>query len=204
MDPFTFTPAQIDAIRAPLLKHGFARLDIAHFIEWAGYSVAAWQAAWPLVDAAKGKADLARLKKISRLATDLHYEMNTLDNAWLQPVAARLNLPDELSGRSGAHRLSNLISDLRGALDRELLDYSEEYGHNGRGNARKADLASRLAWDFSNAFDSAPTTTLSGPFMAAMAAIADAVGEPIGKATLASAVRGWRNQHKILYNPQDL
>lgn len=204
MAAFAFTEAQTVAIRAPLLDAGLAAGAVGNFLEWSAYTVAAWQGAWPLVDPDKGKANYERLKKLHKTIKTLRYDLNTLDMDWLKPIMADIEWPADLDVGKRSERLALFIYNLEKHFEAAVDHYSLEWGVNGRGNSRKVDLVNRLAWDYHRAFLSKPTTTPSSPFMAAAQAIGDAVGETIGKDTVASAVRAWRNAHTVLHNPQDL
>lgn len=203
MNAFAFTPAQADDIRSPLQKT-FGQAAVGRFIKEAEATVDAWQFDWPLVDPDKSKAQLDRLKKLHKTLQALRYDLNTLDQDWLVPVLVDIEWLPDLDVGKRSERLALFICDLEKHFGAAVDLYSLEWGVNGRGNARKADLVERLAWAYFHEFHTKPTTTPASPFMAAAQAIGEAVGETIGKDTVANAVRAWRNAHTVLHNPQDL
>lgn len=215
MAAVTFTPAQADAIRAPLLKSRLPPSAIEHFLEVAAIEAGDWRERWPPLEADQLRDGKRRLDDLRRHLDGLHYQLNTLDTAWKIPLWLRvqdradsevqaelLARPAQEGMQAGWHRtgrmVERLINDLRAAVA-EQLDAIE--AHNGRNNARKADLAERLAWTFHGAFGKAPATTPDGAFMGAGAAVAEALNETIGKDALAAGIKAWRDYRAFWFGP---
>lgn len=205
---FAFTPAQADAIRAPLGAR-FPPAAIKDFLEVVAVEVADWLLRWPPLDAVQLREGKRRLDNLRRHLDGLHFTLNTLDGAWKIPLwlrlqdraspeaqAALLARPEQEGMQAGWHRTGRmmelLIEDLRRSVAEQLVDIDD---HNGRNNARKVDLVERLAWSFAGVFGKDPTTTLDGAFMGIVAAVGDAVDLRVGKDAVATGIAAYRH-HK--------
>ena len=209
MNPtFIFTPAHRDAIAAPSRQRGYPDPAIVEFLDIAAGHVADWQERWPPLDAEQLRAGKRRLDNIAKHLRELHYELNTIDTHWKIPLWAQLD--EHLTGhpvlndlaskktsmqaawRDTGNRLELHLEAFRRIVEEHVDNYSLDYGRNGRNNAGKVDLLLNLAWAFHHCFATAPTTTKTGPFVAAAAAIGDAIDLPIGEDAIGSAVAAWR------------
>lgn len=199
-DPFQFTAEQVAAISPALRRRKFPDHAIAEFVAVAASEIEDWRQRWPPVDAERLAEGRRRLKNLADHLDALRFELNTVDTAWKIPLWSRLSERTDLLARPASEstqaawkrtgqQVELMIEEMRRAVaaQRDAINT-----RNGRDNARRVDLVERLAWTFHGCFNKMPTTTPDGPFMEAVEAIGDALGERIGKDAVASGIAEWR------------
>ena len=202
MSDFKFTGGQVANLAAPLRLSRFSEADIKEFIAVAAIEIGEWRQRLPVVDA-KALADGRRhMKRIEQHAAGLRYELAALHWLWREPLLCDVDvlfkpLP-ECTVRPAD--LDLLLDALLGAAGNQV-DLGAK--HNSRDTGRKVMLLKALAETFNGCFGKMPTTTPGGAFMEAVAAIGDAIGEPLGRDAVASGIKAFRKEREFFYGPDE-
>lgn len=190
---FQFTAKQIDAIRAPLAKR-FGLADVDKFIAVAEHEIDEWRGVWPGLDAKQLRPSRHHLGQLAKHLDGLRHELAALHPYVKAPLWRELGGSTPGEWRRKGAEFENAVTVMRMAVRRDM-DSSKE--SNGRHNVSKRELVERLAWAYYGALGALPTVTPDGQFMEAVSAIADAIGEQIGKHTIAKALKAWRAEREF-------
>ena len=208
MTDFQFTEHQVAAISAPLRRRRFPAEEIAEFVAVAAIEINEWRRRWPRMDAADLAQQRRRLKEIEKHVAGLKYQLAALPSESRAALLIDLiqyrdpSWPEfgRAIGQDEWLRLSIETDLFLGALLAATGSQIEAGSrHNSRDTGRKVALVKPLAETFYGCFGKMPSGTHDGPFMEAVAAIGDAIGEPIGKDAVASGIKAFRTEREFMY-----
>ena len=212
MPDFQFTDGQVAAITAPLRRRKFAAADIAEFIAVAAIEITEWHRRWPVLDADKLADGRRRLKEIKTHVAGLKYQLASLPSELRAALLIDLmqyrdpSWPDlgRAIGQDEWNRLGIEIDIFLGAF-RLAASHQIDVGakHNSRDTGRKVELLKGLAETFYGCFGKMPTKTPDGAFIEAVAAIAAAITEPLGKDAVASGIDAFIQEREFMYGPDE-
>ncbi len=210
MPDFQFTDGQVDAITAPLRERQFGSKAISSYVNASASTITEWQRRFPVIESASLAEGRRRLKKIEQHVAALKHEWFNLPSDWRAPLLIDLiQYRDPLwpkECRAVSQSEWNASGDGIGVFLRAFqLSVTNQLdvgaGHSSRNTGRKVKLLKTLAETFYGCFGTIPTSTPGGAFMESVAAIADAIGEPLGKDAVGAGIKAFRKHREFMYGP---